>query len=67
VVVWVQPEFNEVSIEIESISRLGLVTVQYNQPLEMLFDKLIVAYAQESYEAPIDFNWTFVGNTTESF
>jgi hypothetical protein len=28
---------------------------------------MIVTYAQESYEYAIDFNWTLVGNTTDSF
>ena len=64
---WVPPVYNPVVIEIESIDPLGLATIQFNQPLEVIFENLIVAFDQTSYEDPIDFNWTMAGNKTESY
>ncbi len=54
-------------IHIESIDRLGLLTISYSQPLDVQHQSLIVDYVQLSDEEPIDFNWTFVGNTTTYF
>ena len=54
-------------IQIESIDRLGLLTISYNQPLDVQHKSIIVDYVQLSDELPIDFNWTFVGNTTTQF
>lgn len=64
---WIAPSNKKVVIKIESIDRLGLLTVAYNQPLEMRHESLIVAYDQLSDELPIDFNWTLVSNTTTQF
>ena len=61
------PVYNAVVIEIESIDPLGLATIKFNQPLEVIFENLIVAFDQTSYEDPIDFNWTMAINTTESY
>ena len=44
------PSKKKVGIKIESIDRLGLVTVTYNQPLDMRHESLIVAYSQLSDE-----------------
>jgi hypothetical protein len=41
---WMPPEYNPIVIAIENIDRLSLVTVVFNQPLDVIFDKLIVAY-----------------------
>ena len=32
---WVKPTFNKVEIMIKSIDRIGLITVTYNQPLDV--------------------------------
>jgi len=41
---WVPPVYNPIEIAIESIDRIGMVTVRFNQPLNLIFDNLIVAY-----------------------
>lgn len=40
----IAPSNKKVEIKIESIDRLGLLTVAYNQPLEMRHESIIVAY-----------------------
>jgi hypothetical protein len=47
---YVPQSTNPIVFEITKVTRLGLVTVTINQPLEVVPDSLIVTYYQRSYE-----------------
>jgi hypothetical protein len=49
-------------IQIANITQLALVTVVYNQELNVVLNSIKVFYDQRSNEPPIDFKWTLVRN-----
>jgi hypothetical protein len=49
-------------IQITNITQLALVTVAYNQELNVVINSINVFYDQRSNEPPIYFNWTLVRN-----
>jgi hypothetical protein len=64
---WAPESKSKLVLGIESISRLAVVKVAYNQLLDPDFATMIVGFTQTSSLQPIHMNWTFISNASYEF